>query len=70
MVSPISGQHFLAPGFVRVFAAAKDPAVDTNFPKDGNGGNAARTQFLVDNEVVAEMDGLDAEYWSAFTRQR
>jgi len=62
-VSPISGQHFLAPGFVRVFAAAKDPAVDTNFPKDGNGGNAARAQFLVDNEVAAEMDGLDAEYW-------
>ena len=62
-VSPISGQHFLAPGFVRVFAAAKDPAVDTNFPIDGKGGNAAHTEFLVDNEVVAEMDGLDAEYW-------
>jgi hypothetical protein len=62
-VSPISGQHFLAPGFVRVFAAAKDPAVDTNFPIDGKGGNAAHTEFLVDNEVVASMDGLDAEYW-------
>jgi hypothetical protein len=62
-VSPLSGQHFLAPGFVRVFAAAKDPAVDTNFPIDGKGGNAARTEFLVDNEVVASMDGLDAEYW-------
>jgi len=46
-VSPISGQHFLAPGFVRVFVAAKDPAVDTNFPIDGKGGNAARTQFFV-----------------------
>jgi hypothetical protein len=62
-VSPISGQHFLSPGFVRVFAAAKDPAVDTNFPIDGKGGNAARTEFLVDNEVVASMDGLEAEYW-------
>ena len=62
-VSPISGQHFLSPGFVRVFAAAKDPAVDTNFPIDGKGGNAARTEFLVDNEVVGAMDGLDAEYW-------
>jgi hypothetical protein len=62
-VSPTSGQHFLAPGFVRVFAAAKDPAVDTNFPIDGKGGNAARTEFLVDNEVIGAMDGLDAEYW-------
>src|SRR5262249_29411444 len=57
-VSPIGGQHFLAPGFIRVFAAAKDPNVDTNFPIDGKGGNAARTEFLVDNEVVASMDGL------------
>jgi len=63
LVSPISGQHFLPPGFVRVFVAAKDPAVDTNFPIDGKGGNAARTQFLVDNEVVAEMAGQEAEYW-------
>ncbi|HXJ71446.1 MAG TPA: hypothetical protein VNM37_01290, partial [Candidatus Dormibacteraeota bacterium] len=62
-VSPIGGQHFLTPGFVRVFAAAKDPAVDTNFPIDGKGGNAARAEFLVDNEVAASMDGLDAEYW-------
>jgi hypothetical protein len=62
-VSPLSGQHFLAPGFVRVFAAAKDPAVDTNFPIDGKGGNAEHTEFLVDNEVAASMDGLDAEYW-------
>jgi hypothetical protein len=62
-VSPINGQHFLAPGFVRVFAAAKDPAVDTNFPIDGKGGNAAHVEYLVDNEVVATMDGLDAEYW-------
>jgi hypothetical protein len=62
-VSPLTGQHFLSPGFVRVFAAAKDPAVDTNFPIDGKGGNAVRTEFLVDNEVVASMDGLDAEYW-------
>src|SRR5262249_62155289 len=62
-VSPLTGQHFLPPGFVRVFAAAKDPFVDTNFPIDGKGGNAARTEFLVNNEVMATMDGLDAEYW-------
>jgi hypothetical protein len=62
-VSPIAGQHFLAPGFVRVFVAAKDPGVDTNFPIDGKGGNAAHAEFLVDNEVLATMDGLDAEYW-------
>jgi hypothetical protein len=62
-VSPISGQHFLAPGFVRVFAAAKDPFVDVNFPTDGVGGNAAHVQFLADNEVASDMDGLAAEYW-------
>ena len=62
-VSPISGQHFLAPGFVRIFVASRDPAVYTNFPIDGKGGNAARTQFLLDNEVVADVNGLDAEYW-------
>jgi hypothetical protein len=62
-VSPLTGQHFLAPGFVRVFVAAKDPNIDTNFPIDGKGGNAEHTEFLVDNEVAARMDGLDAEYW-------
>ena len=62
-VSPITGQHFLVPGFIRIFVASRDPSVFTNFPRDGNGGNAARTEFLLDNETVAEMDGLDAEYW-------
>ena len=63
MISPTSGQHFLAPGMVRVFAAGYDPTVDTNFPRDGKGGNASRMEFLVDNQVVQTMDGADAEYW-------
>ncbi len=62
-VSPTAGQHFLAPGFIRIFVASRDPSVYTNVPRDGNGGNAARTEFLLDNETVAEMDGLEAEYW-------
>ena len=62
-VSPIIGQHFLAPGFIRTFVASRDPSVYTNVPRDGNGGNAARTEFLLDDETVAAMDGLDAEYW-------
>lgn len=62
-ISPTSGQHFLAPGMVRVFAAAYDPTVPTNFPQDGKGGNASRVEFLLDNQVVQVMDGQDAEYW-------
>ena len=62
-VSPLTGQHFLAPGFIRIFVASRDPSVYTNVPREGNGGNAARTEFLLDNETVAELDGLDAEYW-------
>src|SRR4029079_10956133 len=50
-------------GMVRVFAAGYDPTVDTNFPRDGKGGNASRVEFLVDNQVVQTMDGADAEYW-------
>jgi hypothetical protein len=63
MVSPTTGQHFLAPGMVRVFAAGYDPTIPTNFPRDGKGGNASRVEFLVDNQVVQTMDGAEAEYW-------
>jgi hypothetical protein len=63
MISPTPGQHFLAPGMVRVFSAGYDPTVDTNFPRDGKGGNASYVEFLLDNQVVQKMDGADAEYW-------
>ena len=63
IISPTMGQHFFAPGMVRVFGAAYDPDIPTNFPRDGLGGNASRVDFLLDNVVVQTMDGLAAEYW-------
>jgi hypothetical protein len=63
IISPTTGQHFLAPGMVRVFAADYDPTIPTNFPQDGKGGNASRVEYLLDNQVIQTMDGEDAEYW-------
>ena len=63
IISPTIGQHFFAPGMVRVFAAAYDPDIPTNFPQDGKGGNASRVEYLLDNQVVQTMSGDDAEYW-------
>jgi hypothetical protein len=63
IISPTPGQHFFAPGMVRVFAAAYDPDIPTNFPQDGKGGNASRVEYLLDNQVVQTMSGDDAEYW-------
>lgn len=63
IISPITGQHFFAPGLVRIFVSAYDPDIPTNFPEDGKGGNASWVDYLLDNEVVQTMDGQDAEYW-------
>ena len=63
IISPTAGQHFFAPGMVRVFTAAYDPDIPTNFPQDGKGGNASRVEYLLDNVVVQTMSGDDAEYW-------
>jgi hypothetical protein len=63
MVSPTNGESFLAPSSLRLVAAARDPNVYTNSPRDGLGGNASKVQFFVDDSVVAEVDGSTAEYW-------
>ena len=63
MVAPVSGERFIAPTSLRLVAAGRDPNVDTNSPSQGLGGNAARVQFFVDDELVLERDGGQAEYW-------
>ena len=63
MVSPTNGESFLAPSSLRLVAAAHDPNVYTNSPRDGLGGNASKVQFFVDDQVVLEVDGMNAEYW-------
>jgi hypothetical protein len=63
MVSPTNGESFTAPAAFRLVAAAHDPNVYTNSPRDGLGGNASKVQFFVDDKVVLEVDGANAEYW-------
>jgi hypothetical protein len=63
MVAPTDGESFVAPTTLRLVAAGHDPNVFTNTPTEGHGGNASKVQFFVDDTVVLEMDGLDAEYW-------
>ncbi|HEX7597724.1 MAG TPA: hypothetical protein VF518_05880, partial [Polyangia bacterium] len=63
MIAPTSGESFLAPTSLRLVAACHDPNVYTNSPRDGLGGNAAKVQFFVDDTVVLEVDGANAEYW-------
>jgi hypothetical protein len=63
MVSPTSGESFLAPTSLRLVAVGRDPNVYTNYPEDGHGGNATKVQFFVDDALVLEVDGTQAEYW-------
>jgi len=63
MVAPVDGETFTAPTTLRLVAAGRDPNVDTNHPAAGRGGNAARVQFFVDDAVVLDVDGSQAEYW-------
>ena len=63
MVSPTSGESFVAPSSLRLVAVGRDPNVYTNEPSDGLGGNAALVQFFVDDTLVLEVDGAHAEYW-------
>ena len=63
MVAPTDGESFVAPASLRLVAACHDPNVYTNSPRDGLGGNAAKVQFFVDDTVVLEVDGANAEYW-------
>jgi hypothetical protein len=63
MVSPTSGESFVAPAGLRLIAAAHDPNVSTNSPVPGRGGNARSVQFFVDGQQVLQVEGADAEYW-------
>jgi hypothetical protein len=63
MVAPVAGESFTAPASLRLVAAGRDPNVFTNYPRDGLGGNAAKVQFFVDDAVVLEVDGAQAEYF-------
>jgi hypothetical protein len=63
MVAPTGGETFAAPATLRLVAIAYDPNVSTNTPSEGLGGNASKVQFMVDDAVVLEVDGTNAEYW-------
>ncbi len=62
MVSPTNGEAFSAPLGLRLVAAAFDANVYTNEPVEGRGTNAAKVQFYVDDTLVLERYGDDAEY--------
>lgn len=57
LMNPNPGQRFLAPGFLRVFVAAKDM---NNWP---NRHRAASVQIMVDDVVHATLPGDQSEYW-------
>lgn len=57
LMSPNAGQRFLAPGFLRVFVAAKDL---NNWQ---NRHRAASVQIMVDDVVHATIPGDQSEYW-------
>lgn len=63
MIAPSSGELFLSPATLRLVGSARDPNVYTNSPSPGLGGNASKAQFFVDDTMVLEMLGSNAEYW-------
>src|SRR5262249_39114809 len=63
MVAPVSGEQFTAPSTLRLVAVGRDPNVDINYPVTGLGANAARLQFFVDDTMVLQEDGSQAEYF-------
>jgi len=63
MISPSSGELFRTPATLRLVGSGRDPNVFTNSPSPGLGGNASKLQFFVDNTMVLEVLGSNAEYW-------
>jgi hypothetical protein len=63
LLSPTGGETFTAPTSLRLVASGRDPNIDTNQPSEGLGGNASKVQFFVDDGVVLEVNGSNAEYW-------
>lgn len=63
MMSPTNGETFWTPNAnLRLVAQGFDINVDTNFPTEGKGQNAAQVQFFVDGTPVLTVDGASAEY--------
>jgi hypothetical protein len=62
LISPTSGEGFVAPASLRLTAWGYDQNVDTNKPAPGLGNNASQVQFFVDDQVVLSVDGANAEF--------
>jgi hypothetical protein len=62
MISPTNGESFIAPTSLRLVGSAGDPFVSTNSPRTWLGVNAAKAQFFVDDTMVLEVDGENAEF--------
>ncbi|HEX3695385.1 MAG TPA: right-handed parallel beta-helix repeat-containing protein [Polyangia bacterium] len=62
MVSPTGGETFTAPASLRLIGVGFDRNVDTNSPTPGHGLNASKAQFFVDDQMVLEQAGSDAEF--------
>src|SRR5262249_3614473 len=63
MITPTGGEDFIAPTSLRLVGAGHDPNVYNNTPVNGKGGNAMALQFYVDDTMVLNVDGTDAEFW-------
>ncbi|MBI3854437.1 MAG: right-handed parallel beta-helix repeat-containing protein [Planctomycetes bacterium] len=63
MIAPSGGELFAAPTTLRLVGSGRDPNVYTNSPSPGLGGNASKVQFFVDDTMVLEVLGSNAEYW-------
>ena len=63
MISPTGGETFIAPATLRLQAAGFDINIYTNMPVCGQGENASRVQFFVDDTMVLEEEGTMAEYY-------
>jgi hypothetical protein len=63
IVAPVGGERFSAPSALRLVAVGRDPGVETNYPSNGLGGNADRVQFFVDDTMVLDVAGSDAEFF-------
>ena len=62
MVSPTNGESFVTPLNLRLIAVGHDDNVFTNDPVPGKGSNAAKVQFFLDDALIYEQVGADAEY--------
>ena len=57
LMAPVGGQHFCAPGLLRVFLSASDTG---NWPDQNR---AASVDVMVDDTVQTTIPGGQSEYW-------